>query len=88
MSRKFKLSKEVLFQEVSGEMVLLDLANESYFGLNKVGTRIWQLLKEDKTLSEVFDVLGHEYEVGDEQLRSDVTQIIDQLLERGLLTEV
>ncbi len=34
-------SGEVLQQEVGGEAVLLDLASESYFGLDPVGTRIW-----------------------------------------------
>ena len=34
------ISREVLFQELDGEAVLLDIASESYFGLDDVGTRI------------------------------------------------
>jgi hypothetical protein len=35
-------SPEVLVQELEGEAVLLNLASERYFGLDDVGTRIWQ----------------------------------------------
>ena len=35
-------SPNVISQEVSGETVLLDLDSEHYFGLDSVGTRIWQ----------------------------------------------
>ena len=37
--QRFTVSPDVLFQEVSGEMVLLDLASESYFGLDEIGAR-------------------------------------------------
>ena len=43
--RTFQLSPDVLFQEVSGEMVLLDLNSEQYFGLDEIGARIWSLLE-------------------------------------------
>jgi hypothetical protein len=43
--QKFSVSPEVLFQEVSGEMVLLDLASENYFGLDEIGARISGLLE-------------------------------------------
>ena len=43
---RIEISEDVLFQEVGGETVLLDLASEQYFGLDAVGTRIWQLLGE------------------------------------------
>ena len=39
-------SPEVISQEVSGETVLLDLESESYYGLDAVGTRIWQLIRD------------------------------------------
>jgi hypothetical protein len=40
------ISKDVLTQELQDETVLLDLDSENYFGLDSVGTRIWQLLNE------------------------------------------
>jgi hypothetical protein len=81
----FSISKEVLSQEVNGETVLLDLDGESYFGLNEVGTRIWQLLNERLNVGLVLDALDDEYDVGREQLESDVEELLESLLGSGLI---
>jgi hypothetical protein len=81
----FNLSEDVLFQEVSGETVLLDLASEQYFGLDEVGTRIWQLLNDRKTVSEMVDILLNEYEVQRGPLEADVRELLRTLMEAGLI---
>ena len=81
----FKISEEVLSQEVNGETVLLDLEGESYFGLNEVGTRIWQLLNASNTVGQTLDVLVDEYDVERELLEADVEALLDKLLEAGLV---
>lgn len=72
-------------QELSGESVLLDLKSEQYFGLDAVGTRIWQLIEQDGDLINVFEQLLDEYEVEAEQLERDIIELVDQLLEAGLV---
>jgi hypothetical protein len=81
----FTVSKDVLFQEVSGETVLLDLDSEQYFGLDEVGTRIWALLKEGRGVDAIVDTLLAEYEVEREQLEADVRELLAALLEAGLI---
>ena len=83
---RFSISSEVLSQEVNGETVLLDLEGEYYFGLNEVGTRIWQLLQCESSVSEALDTLSGEYDVNREQLESDVGELLHKLTEAGLLT--
>jgi hypothetical protein len=83
--QKFTISPEVLFQDVSGEMVLLDLASETYFGLDEIGARIWQLLKEGSTVGEAIQTLLGEYEVDRATLESDVGELLFELSEAGLL---
>ena len=68
------------------ETVLLDLKSESYFGLDDVGTRIWQLLKDGKNLQSVFNTLLAEYEVGEEELKKDLQEHITQLTDAGLIS--
>jgi predicted nuclease with TOPRIM domain len=86
MNQTVQVLPDVLSQEVSGETVLLDLNNENYFGLNEVGTRIWQLLQEQNDLEKIYDVLLDEYEVDTKQLRKDFDDIINQLKDTGLIT--
>ncbi len=66
------ISPDVISQEVSGETVILDLNTEHYFGLDAVGTRIWQLIEETGNLQTVFDQLLAEYEVEEDQLLEDI----------------
>ena len=55
-------SPEVMFQEVGGEAVLLDLASEQYFGLDPVGTRIWSLIDGDAPLGRIHAALCSEFD--------------------------
>jgi len=79
-------SPEVLVQEVSGEAVLLDLASETYFGLDEVGARIWQLLREHNSLQAVYDAMLGEYDVEPARLEEDLRTHLAQLADAGLVT--
>lgn len=86
LSSTITISTEVLAQEVEGETVLLDLQSESYFGLDAVGTRIWQLLQEHNNLQKVFDIILEEYDVDEKQLEKDLGELLVKLVDEGLMT--
>jgi hypothetical protein len=78
---------DVVAREVGGETILLDLASGNYFGLDPVGSRIWQLLEERGcTLVEACDVLIGEYEVERPQLEADVLALAERLREQNLVS--
>ena len=85
LSSNITISSEVLAQEVGGETVLLDLQSESYFGLDEVGTRIWQLLQEQNDLQKVFDIMLEEYDVDAKQLENDLNELLEKLLDEELI---
>jgi len=85
LSIPYQCAPEVLFQEVNGEIVLLDLQGETYFGLNETGARVWQLLQDGKVGDELLDMMLDEFEVDRPQLEADVTELISQLSEAGLI---
>ncbi|MFC1720155.1 PqqD family protein [Pseudomonadota bacterium] len=85
LSDKVEISSEVLCQEVGGEMVLLDLNSEAYFGLDPVGARIWSLLQTTGDLSKVYEKILSEYKVEPVELESDLLIHIGQLMHAGLL---
>jgi len=80
------LSPDVISQEVSGETVLLDLESENYFGLDEIGTRIWQLIHETNQLQLIFDTLMAEYEVSEKRLLTDLTALLTDIESKGLIT--
>jgi hypothetical protein len=86
LNKSVSLSPDALFQVVSGETVILDLASETYFGLDPVGTRIWELMEEKGCLQPVFDTLLGEYDVDEERLEEDFANLLDSLDEAGLIS--
>lgn len=86
LSHQAKPSDDVLFQEVAGEAVLLNLASESYFGLDPVGTRVWMLLSVDPSLQQAYDTMCAEYDVAPAVMESDLLALVGKLAEAGLVT--
>jgi coenzyme PQQ synthesis protein D (PqqD) len=75
----------VLFRQLDGESVLLNLESERYFGLDATGTRMWQLVTSQPCIELALEKLQEEYEVEPEILRSHLTQLLSRLVENGLL---
>ena len=85
---RVKLSEDVLFQELQGEGVLLEMTTGVYFGLDRVGTRTWQLLGESGVIADLVSVLIQEYDVSEERCESDVRTLVGELLQHRLLEVV
>jgi hypothetical protein len=78
----------VLFQQLQEEAVLLNLDSGQYFGLDPVGTRIWNLLAEGKELPEVIMAIAAEYEVDAARCKADLLKLLGDLEEQGLVTVI
>jgi predicted transcriptional regulator len=79
-------SPGVLVQELDGEAVLLNLESERYFGLDDVGTRVWQHLLEHRRLERVCEEMQKEYDVDESTLRADVLGLVDELIAAGIVS--
>jgi hypothetical protein len=75
----------VLVRYLDKESVLLNLETEQYFGLDETGTRMWQLLTASPCIDSAFQELLAEFDVEPELLRSNLTDLLDKLVESGLL---
>lgn len=79
-------SDEALHQEVGGESVLLDLASEQYFGLDPVGSRIWNLIDGKASLDDIHGTLCAEYDAEPDRIRSDLLALARTLRDAGLVS--
>ena len=82
---KIKLNDDVVFRDLSGESVLLNLSTGTYFGLNEVGTRVWALLTELPDVDRAIAALQAEFDVDPAQLDKDVRDLVQQFAAKGLL---
>jgi hypothetical protein len=77
---------DVLVQQLpEDELVLLDLVNEEYFGLDTTGTAMWLALTETGDVDGALDRLLGEFDVDREVLRDDLDAFVTRLCDRGLL---
>ena len=86
LAHQVRPNDDVLFQEVAGEAVLLNLASERYFGLDPVGTRIWSLLGSQTRLQQVHQALCDTYDADPDKIQEDLLVLITHLSEAGLVT--
>ncbi len=75
----------VLIRELDGEAVLLNLNSEAYFGLDEVGTRMWNALTTSKSVQAAYETLLGEFEVEADRLHTDLQDLVTQLVDHGLL---
>lgn len=85
LDARLTVPPQVLSRLVGEETVLLDLKSGMYFGLDDVGKLIWQAVSDGKSLAETADSIIAEYDVNEDQARSDVIALAKSLVERGLL---
>ena len=81
----WKHSPDVVFRDLEGEAVILDLASGTYFGLNEVGTRVWQLVDEGRDAAQIVDVVAAEYDADRGTIEEDVARLLDALRARRLI---
>lgn len=85
LDQRASIPEDVMIRDVSGESVLLNLNTETYFGLDDVGTRMWQALNQSETVRQAHEILTTEYDVDPDTLQKDLLNLITELTEHGLL---
>jgi hypothetical protein len=67
------------------EVVLLSIRAGSYYGFNRVGTEIWNMLAEPRPVRLILDELSQLHEVDRATMTRDVTAFLQNLIERRLV---
>ena len=85
LDQTFEISPNVIGRDVDGELVLLNLENGLYFGLDVIGHQIWTHLEKGASLREAHADLLLAYDVAPDQLATDILALTQQLAERQLI---
>jgi hypothetical protein len=76
---------DISARTIGGETIVLDLPNSQYFAITGVGSRVFELLGEDRTLDDLVTTIVAEYEVDEATARRDVQTFVDRLHQAQLL---
>ncbi len=80
-----KVPDHVLFRRLGDETVLLNLDTETYFALDGVGSRLFELLSSDGKVGPAVEALVSEYDVARPELVDDLTDLFSELAAAGLV---
>ena len=86
LDSRVRINEDVLFQELQGEAVLLNLKSGVYFGLDPVGTRVWQLLADQDLLADIARSIVAEFDVTEDRCAADLTALVAEMERHGLVT--
>ncbi len=84
----FRLAEHVSFTQVEDESVLLDLRNGGYYGLNHVGTRLLEHIRNNDELGVAIKTISLEYQTLESLVESDIEKLLAQLVEQRLLDPI
>ena len=71
--------------KIEGETALLQLDDGVYYGLDPVGSRIWDLIQEQRIVSDLRDTVCTEFEVDSVTCERDLLDLLNSLAEARLI---
>jgi hypothetical protein len=84
-SDRVRMGDDVLISNLQEEAVILNLDSERYYGLDDVGTRFLSVLNTSESIEAAYEVLHDEYDVDPQNLRQDLLDLTENLLQQGIL---
>jgi len=79
------VAEHVYTETVEDETVLLELESGQYYGLDAVGSRLWQLLTELGSTDAVVAAAAEEFDATPAELRNDIANLVHELADRKLV---
>ena len=78
-------AKDQISRDLDGEAVILNLKSGTYYGVNELGARIWQLVQEPMSVKHIRDTLLREYDVEADQCERELLALLRELADNGLI---
>lgn len=81
------INDEIDATDLNGERVMMNLEKGKYFALNDVGSRIWNIIEEEKEVAvqKIIDKLLDEYDVQNDTCKNAVVNFINKLRDEELV---
>jgi hypothetical protein len=77
-------ARDVMTADFAPDVVLLNLQDGVYYGVEDVGARVWTLLQTPMSLRAILDTVAAEFDVEPARCDRDVRAFVEQLVARGL----
>ncbi|MDX8378197.1 MAG: lasso peptide biosynthesis PqqD family chaperone [Mariprofundales bacterium] len=72
---------EIVHNDMDGEIVMMSVKNGSYFGLNNVGSKIWEMLEQEMSGQQICEKLLEQFDVTEQQCHDEVILFLEKMSE-------
>lgn len=81
-----KRNPDLLAVDMDGETVMMDMESGNYFGINEVGSHIWELLESNQSIETIIDDVKRHFEAKeDDNVQDDVLAFLNDMQEQSLV---
>ena len=77
--------EEIVASDIDGETVMMSVENGKYYGLDDIGSHIWELIERPVKVSDLINTLIERYDVDHETCERDVLKFLNGLNEDEIL---
>ena len=79
-------SSDLVATTIEDQTALLSISNGAYYGMDKIGSRVWELIVQPRAVSAVVDQLLTEFEVDRPTCEQHVLAFLQKLADADLLS--
>jgi len=85
LSSVVQRNADMLFSKMDEEVVMLSIQNSEYYGLNEIGSTIWEMIEKPVQVETLMLQLMEEYEVERRQAESDILALLNDLYNKKIV---
>jgi hypothetical protein len=86
LTSRVKATPDQVSSELGKEVVILQVKNGMYYGLDEVGVIIWRHLQQGSRIADIVDEITQEFDVARQQCEQDVLRILGEMVAADLVT--
>lgn len=79
--------EQIIVQKGSKDVLLFNMDDGSYYALNDVGNRIWELCDGTHRVAQLVCMLAKEYDAPAEIIETDILELLEDLRSKNLIVE-
>ncbi len=85
MQQKIRRSPSLVSANVNDDLVILSIDRGKYYGTQVVGKRVWALLEQPMSVSDINEQLLRQFDVDRQTCEREVRAFVEQMLAEGLV---
>lgn len=79
-------NEDLVSSDLDDGLVMMSLENNSYYGLDNIGKRVWEIIEEKKTFQNIVNIILLEYDVSEKECIEDLKDLFDKFQKENIIT--